>query len=203
MHNKPYGTPHTATITVTSATTITAVYGAPKVILTYEYSGNGYIEVWSSDSYNEGDEETNPVLPAGTQYNMWDEIEGGICIFSFPGAGAKLISLTINGDEQDLDADLAEYGDIYIEESVEPVHIVAVYSGVSNGVDTAETESANVYAVAGGIVVETAEATAIEVYTIAGTLAQSKVVSGTTTIAMEKGIYIVKVADKVVKVAVK
>ena len=186
-----------------SATTITAVYDAPKVILTYEYSGNGYIEVWSSDSYNEGDEETFPVLPAGDQYNMWDEIEGGICIFSFPGSGAQLISLTINGEEQDLNADLAEYGDIYIEESVEPVHIVAVYSGVSDGVETAEVESAKAYAVAGGIKVVTAEAANVAIYSIAGVLVSEQTVSETTTIAMEKGVYIVKVADKVAKVIVK
>ena len=194
---------YTATVTVTSSTVITAVYGAPKVILTYEYSGNGYIEVWSSDSYNEGDEETYPVLPAGIQYKMEDEVDGDICIFAFPGAGAQLISLTIDGEEQDLDADLAEYGDIYIEDLSVPTHIVAEFSGVSDGVETAEADAANVYAVAGGIMIESAEATAVEVYTIAGTMAQSQVVSGTAVISMEKGVYIVKVADKVVKVVVK
>ena len=194
---------YTATVTVTSSTVITAVYGAPKVILTYEYSGNGYIEVWSSDSYNEGDEETYPVLPAGIQYKMEDEVDGDICIFAFPGAGAQLISLTIDGEEQDLDADLAEYGDIYIEDLSAPTHIVAEFSGVSDGVETAEADAANVYAVAGGIMIESAEATAVEVYTIAGTMAQSQVVSGTAVISMEKGVYIVKAADKVSKVVVK
>ena len=173
------------------------------MILTYEYSGNGYIEVWSSDSYNEGDEDTYPVTPAGFQYKMEDEVEDGICIFSFPGSGSYLISLSINGEEQDLDADLAEYGDIYVESPSEPIHIVAKFAGVGDGVEATEAESANVYAVAGGIVVEAAEATTVEVYTIAGTLAQSKVVSGVATIAMEKGVYIVKVADKVAKVIVK
>ena len=51
--------------------------------------------------------------------------------------------------------------------------------------------------------IESAEATAVEVYTIAGTMAQSQVVSGTAVISMEKGVYIVKVADKVAKVIVK
>ena len=195
---------YTVTVKVKSTTTITAVYSAPKVILTYEYSGNGYIEVWSSDSYNEGDEETYPVEPAGFKYNMWDEVEDGICIFSFPGAGSELISLTINGESQDLNADLAEYGDIYVESPSEPVHIVAVYSGQTpDGVETTEADATNIYAVAGGVVVEAAEATAVEVYTIAGTLAQSKVVSGVETIAMQKGVYIVKTAGKVLKVIVK
>ena len=192
---------YTTTVKVTSSTTISAIYGTPKVILTYEYSGNGYIEVWSSDSYNEGDEDTFPVTPAGVQYKMWDEIEGDLCIFVFPGS--PLLSITINGEAQDLNADLAEYGDIYIEAPTEPVHIVATFDGQSDGVEDAEAEKSAIYAVAGGIVVEAAEATAVEVYTIAGTLAKSQVVSGVTTIAMEKGVYIVKAADKVAKVVVK
>ena len=194
---------YTATVKVKSSTTITAIYSTPKVILTYEYTGNGYIEVWSSDSYNEGDEETTPVTPAGFKYNMWDEIEDGICIFSFPGAGSQLLSITINGDEQDLEADMAEYGDIYVEAPSEPVHIVATFSGEGNGINDAEAETANIYAVAGGIVVEAAEAIAVEVYSIAGTMVAEKVVSGTSTIALAKGVYIVKAADKVTKVIVK
>ena len=192
---------YTTTVKVTSSTTISAIYGTPKVILTYEYSGNGYIEVWSSDSYNEGDEDTYPVTPAGSKYNMWDEIDGDLCIFVFPGS--PLLSLTINGEVQDLNGDLAEYGDIYIEAPTEPVHIVAEFDGQGDGVEDAEAEKSAIYAVAGGIVVEAAEVTTVEVYTIAGTLAKSQVVSGVTTIAMEKGVYIVKAADKVAKVVVK
>ena len=192
---------YTTTVKVISSTTISAIYGTPKVILTYEYSGNGYIEVWSSDSYNEGDEDTYPVTPAGSKYNMWDEVDGDLCIFVFPGS--PLLSLTINGEAQDLNSDLAEYGDIYIEAPTEPVHIVATFDGQGDGVEDAEAEKSAIYAVAGGIVVEAAEATTVEVYTIAGTLAKSQVVSGVATIAMEKGVYIVKVADKVAKVVVK
>ena len=114
-----------------------------------------------------------------------------------------MLSITINGVEQDLEADMAEYGDIYVEAPVEPVHIVATFSGIGFGINDADAEATNIYAVAGGIVVEAAEATAVEVYTIAGTLAQSKVVSGVATIAMQKGVYIVKAADKVTKVIVK
>ena len=195
---------YTATVAITSSTAITAVFGTPKIILTYEYTGGGYIEVWSSDSYNEGDEETYPVTPAGVQYKMWDEVEGGICIFAYPYPSDRvLLSLSINGEEQDLNADLADYGDIYIEELNEPTHIVAVFSGVTIGVEDAEATETNVYAVAGGIMVEVAEATAVEVYSIAGTMVSSKVVSGAETISIAQGIYIVKAGDKVVKVAVK
>ena len=193
----------TTTVKVNKAVDITAIFGTPALILTYEYSGNGYIEVWSSDSYNEGDEDTTPVLPAGDQFRMCDEVvDGEICIFSFPGAGDQLLSLTINGEEQDLDADLAEYGDIYLEIS-EPTHIVAVFSGVSTGVESAEVSETSIYAVAGGIMVEVAEATAVEVYSIAGTMVSSKVVSGAETISIAQGIYIVKAGDKVAKVIVK
>ena len=193
----------TTQVTVNGATTITATYGTPAIVLTYEYSGNGYIEVWSSDSYNEGDEETFPVTPAGDQYAMWDEVgDGGICIFAFPGAGAELLSLTIDGEEQDLEGDLAEYGDIFWEPTA-PVHIEAVFTGQSTGVATAEATETSIYAVAGGVQVEVAEATAVEVYSIAGTIVAEKVISGTATIALEKGVYIVKAANEVVKVVVK
>ena len=202
---------YTATVTVTSATTISAVYGAPACIVTWEYTGNGYVEVWTTDTYET--ECADWAEPDGEQYSMWDEapFESNLAIFVFPnckplseGQG-ELKSLTINGDEQDLseDGDLMQYGDIYYEAVTGPVHIVAEFDGVSTGVESVETEATNIYAVAGGIVVEAAEATAVEVYTIAGTLAKSQVVSGVTTIAMEKGVYIVKAADKVAKVVVK
>ncbi len=64
-------------------------------------------------------------------------------------------------------------------------------------------ETANVYAVADGIKVVTAEVANVSIYTIAGVLVSEQTVSETTTIAMEKGVYIVKVADKVAKVVVK
>ncbi|MBR5323219.1 MAG: T9SS type A sorting domain-containing protein [Muribaculaceae bacterium] len=51
--------------------------------------------------------------------------------------------------------------------------------------------------------VATAEAATVSIYSIAGVLVSEQTVSETTTIAMEKGIYIVKVADKVAKVVVK
>ncbi|MBQ3555773.1 MAG: T9SS type A sorting domain-containing protein, partial [Bacteroidales bacterium] len=43
----------------------------------------------------------------------------------------------------------------------------------------------------------------VSVYSIAGTLVAEKVISGTSTIALAKGVYIVKAADKVTKVIVK
>ena len=110
--------------------------------------------------------------------------------------------MTINGEEQDLNADLAEYGDIFWELS-EPTHIVAVFSGISTGVDVVEATETSIYAVAGGIMVEVAEATAVEVYSIAGTMVSSKVVSGAEAISIAQGIYIVKAGDKVSKVIVK
>ena len=202
---------YTATVTVAAATTISAVYGAPACIVTWEYTGNGYVEVWTTDTYET--EGADWAEPDGEQYSMWDEapFESNLAIFVFPnckplseGQG-KLKSLTINGDEQDIsaDGDLMQYGDIFYEAVTGPVHIVAEFDGVSTGVESVEAEATNVYAVAGGIVVEAAEATTVEVYTIAGTLAKSQVVSGVATIAMEKGVYIVKVADKVAKVVVK
>ncbi|MBP3353703.1 MAG: T9SS type A sorting domain-containing protein, partial [Bacteroidales bacterium] len=88
-------------------------------------------------------------------------------------------------------------------EPTAPVHIEAVFTGQSTGVATAEATETSIYAVAGGVQVEVAEATAVEVYSIAGTIVAEKVITGTTTIALEKGVYIVKAANEVVKVIVK
>ncbi|MBR4119043.1 MAG: discoidin domain-containing protein, partial [Bacteroidales bacterium] len=165
----------TTQVKVNGVTNITATFGTPAMILTYEYTGGGYIEVWTSDSYNEGDEETFPVIPAGDQYAMWDEIEGeSVCIFIYPQAGEELLSLTINGDDYDFATDLEEYGDIFYEPT-EPLHIVAEFSGIWNSVESAEVAETTIYAVAGGVQVEVAEATNVEVYSIAGTLVAEKV----------------------------
>ncbi|MBR4118814.1 MAG: T9SS type A sorting domain-containing protein, partial [Bacteroidales bacterium] len=75
--------------------------------------------------------------------------------------------------------------------------------GIWNSVESAEIAENTIYAVAGGVQVEVAEATNVEVYSIAGTLVAEKVISGTSTIALAKGVYIVKAADKVTKVVVK
>ena len=194
---------YTTQVTVNGETNIVATFGAPAMILTYEYTGGGYIEVWSSDSYNEGDEETFPVIPAGDQYAMSDEIEGdGVCIFIYPQAGEELLSLTINGEDHDFAADLEEYGDIFYEPT-EPLHIEAEFSGVWNSVETSEVAETTIYAIVDGVQVEVLEATNVEVYSIAGTLVAEKVISGTSTITLAKGVYIVKAADKVTKVVVK
>ena len=193
----------TTQVTVNEVTNIAATFATPTMILTYEYTGGGYIEVWTSDSFNEGDEETFPVIPAGDQYAMWDEIESeSVCIFIYPQAGEELLSLTINGEDHDFAADLEEYGDIFYEPT-EPLHIVAEFSGNWNSVESAEVVENTIYAVAGGVQVEVAEATNVEVYSIAGTLVAEKVISGTSTIALAKGVYIVKAAEKVTKVIVK
>ncbi|MBR2476247.1 MAG: discoidin domain-containing protein [Bacteroidaceae bacterium] len=194
---------YTTQVAVNGVTNITATFATPAMILTYEYTGGGYIEVWSSDSYNEGDEETFPAIPAGSQYAMWDEIEGeSVCIFIYPQAGEELLSLTINGEGYDFATDLEEYGDIFYEPT-EPLNIVAEFSGTWNSVESTEVAETTIYAVAEGVQVETAEATNVEVYSIAGTLVAEKVISGTSTIALAKGVYIVKAADKVTKVVVK
>jgi hypothetical protein len=134
---------------------------------------------------------------------MWDEIEGDVvCIFVYPQAGEELLSLTINGEDYDFATDLADYGDIFYEPT-EPLHIVAEFSGVSTGVEATEVAETAIYAVAGGVQVEVAAATAVEVYSIAGTMVAERVVSGTSTISLAKGVYIVKADDKVEKVVVK
>ena len=194
---------YTTQVTVNGEINIVVTYGAPAMVLTYEYTGGGYIEVWSSDSFNEGDNDTYPALPAGVQYGMEDEIEvEAVYIFVYPQAGEELLALTINGEDYDFSTDMEEYGDIYYDVT-EPLHIEAKFSGVWDSVESAEVAETTIYAVAEGVQVEVAEPTTVSVYSIAGTLVAEKVISGTSTIALAKGVYIVKAADKVTKVIVK
>ena len=195
-------------VKVTGPMTITAEYGEPRCIVTWENIGSGYVEVWESDTYDEeADAEGTlelPVSPAGEQYAYGDEVPflTSIAIFAYAKEGEELLALSINGDEIDLEADLY-YGDYFISEIESALHIVATFTGEYWGVEEAEAETANVYAVADGIKVVTAEVANVSIYTIAGVLVSEQTVSETTTIAMEKGVYIVKVADKVAKVVVK
>ena len=196
-------------VTVTGNVTITAEYGDPVCIVTWENIGNGYIEVWEYDTYDADLEEAGeleiPVQPDGEQYAWGAELPflGTAAIFAYPMGDDELVSLTINGEEIDLEESIFLYGDHFIEEVEGPLYIVATFTGEGTGVETAEADAANVYAVAGGIKVATAEAATVSIYSIAGVLVSEQTVSETTTIAMEKGIYIVKVADKVAKVIVK
>ncbi|MBR5531789.1 MAG: hypothetical protein IKU59_00555 [Bacteroidales bacterium] len=199
------------TTTVTEAITISAEYGTPTCILSWEYTGYGYVEVWTTDTYET--EGADWAEPDGEQYSMFEEapFDSNIAIFVFPGdkslaeGAGELLSLTINGEEIDVteDGDLMQYGDYYLEGITGPVHIVAEFDGVPSGVETTDVDDVNIYAVAGGVVVETSETANVEIYTIAGVLANAQAVSGTATVAMPQGVYIVKVADKVAKVIVK
>lgn len=199
------------TTTVTEAITISAEYGTPTCILSWEYIGYGYVEVWTTDTYET--EGADWAEPDGEQYSMFEEapFDSNIAIFVFPGdkslaeGAGELLSLTINGDEIDVteDGDLMQYGDYYLEGITGPVHIVAEFDGVPSGVETTDVDDVNIYAVVGGVVVETSETANVEIYTIAGVLANAQAVSGTATVAMPQGVYIVKVADKVAKVIVK
>ncbi|MBR5533042.1 MAG: discoidin domain-containing protein [Bacteroidales bacterium] len=198
-------------VQVTSTITITAEYGEPRCIFTWEATGNGWIEAWEYDTYDESAEEEGtlelPVSPDGEQYAYGEEVPflGTLAIFARPGEGETLLSLTINGDEVDMseDGDFMYYGDYFFDSVESAIHVVAEFTGTYTGVENAETAATKVYAVAGGIAVEVAEAANVQVYTIAGTLVSEQTVSEKATIAMTQGVYIVKVADKVSKVIVK
>ena len=197
--------------TVTEGITISTVYGDPVCYFTYSCTGNGWIEAYESDTYDEGAEEEGtlelPVSPDGYQYAYGEEVPflSTLAIFPVAGEGDELISISINGEEYEVteDSDVIYYGDIFIDPVEGPIHVEAVFSGVSTGVESAEVSETSIYAVAGGIVVEVAEAATASIYSIAGVLVSEQTVSDNATIAMEKGVYIVKVADKVAKVIVK
>ncbi|MBP3353704.1 MAG: discoidin domain-containing protein [Bacteroidales bacterium] len=198
-------------VQVNGPMTITAEYGDPICYFTYECTGNGWIEAWESDTYDEVAEEEGtlelPVSPAGEQYAYGDAIPflGTAAIFVCPGEGAELISITVNGEELEVseESDIIYYGDYFIDPVEGPIHVVAEFTGPTTGVEDAEISESSIYAVAGGVQVEVTEATTVEVYTIAGTLVSEQVVSEQTTIALQNGVYIVKAANEVVKVVVK
>ena len=196
-------------VAVTGSVAITAEYGDPVCIITWENIGNGYVEVWEYDNFDadadEAGEMEYPLQPDGEQYAWGTELPflGTAAIFAYPMGDDELVSLTINGEEINLDEEWYPYEDYFIDEVAKAIHIVATFTGEGTGIETAEADAANVYAVAGGIKVATAEAATVSIYSIAGVLVSEQTVSETTTIAMEKGIYIVKVADKVAKVIVK
>ena len=198
-------------VQVNGPITITAEYGEPVCIFTYECTGNGWIEAWETDTYDEVAEEEGtlelPLSPAGEQYAYGDAIPfgGTAAIFPIAGDGDSLVSLTINDEEIEMseEGDIAIYGDYFLDPVDAPIHVVAVFTGTSTGVESAEITETSIYAVAGGVQVEVAEATTVSVYSVAGTLVAEQQVSESAVIALEKGVYIVKAAEKVVKVVVK
>ena len=199
------------TLAVTEEVTISAVYGDPICYFTYTCTGNGWIEAWESDTYDEeADSEGTlelPVSPDGYQYAYGEVVPflSTLAIFPVAGEGDKLVSISVNGEELEVseESDIIYYGDFFFDEVEGPVHVIAAFTGEYTGVEDAEATETNVYAVAGGIVVEVAEAATASIYSIAGVLVSEQTVSDKATIAMEKGVYIVQVADKVAKVIVK
>ena len=199
------------TLAVTEEVTISAVYGDPICYFTYTCTGNGWIEAWESDTYDEeADSEGTlelPVSPDGYQYAYGEVVPflSTLAIFPVAGEGDELISLSINGEDIEVseESDIIYYGDFFFDEVEGPVHVIAAFTGEYTGVEDAEVSETSIYSVAGGIVVEVAEAATASIYSIAGVLVSEQTVSDKATIAMEKGVYIVKVAEKVAKVIVK
>ena len=200
----------TYTTTVTKATTIVPVYGDPKCRLYYSYEGAGYIEVWSSDTYDDG----NPDVlaqPDGDQYSygILLPFNENIYVFAVPYGDGELQSLTINGEDKytpgDPETDLLKYGDIQQGADGGPINIKAVFTGISTGVENSVSESAGVrvYGVSGGIVINSESSVTAEIFTAGGELVATPSVSGNSTVSMASGFYIVRVNGASYKVSVK
>ena len=195
------------TTTVTKATTIVPVYGDPKCRLYYSYEGAGYIEVWSSDTYQE--EGPFPVDPDGEQYGYGVLLPFGenIYVFAYPYGDGKLVSLTINGVSKytpdDPEDDITKYGDVQ-HDIPGPMNIKAVFSGVSTGVESSVSATdVKVYGVSGGIVIDSESAVTAEIFTAGGELIATPSVSGNSTVSIASGFYIVRVNGASYKVSVK
>ena len=198
-------------VQVTEALTITPEYGEPVCIFTYSCTGNGWIEAWETDTYDDAAFEEGtlelPLSPVGVQYAYGDVIPfgGTVAIFPVAGDGDSLVSIKINDEVQDMseESDVVLLGDIFVDPVNAPIHVEAVFTGISTGVESSEATETRIYAVVNGVKVEVAEATSVSIYSMAGTLIAEQQVSESAVIALEKGIYIVKASDKVVKVVVK
>ena len=79
---------------------------------------------------------------------------------------------------------------------------VSFTSAPLSGVESVAGDGVKVYAAAGCVVVEGAEGVA-QVYTADGKQVAAEAVNGKTEIALAKGLYIVRVGNKVQKVVVK
>lgn len=191
------------TFTLSESTVVSAVYGAAKCILSYESTGSGYVEVWSSDTYT--DEGPFPVDPAGDKYPIYSNLTYGenIYIFLIGVDGGTMQSFYINGEDYTDNEDLAMYGDI--EYPVEgDVHIEANFSGNDiTGVEEASADEAvKVYAVNGGVNVVAENATA-DIYNINGMYVRSAKVGGTEFVSLPAGLYAVVVNGGTYKVVVR
>lgn len=181
---------------VESDTEISVAFKDRTYKLEYSYTGGGYIEIWSGFADDNS--------PSGTQYAMGDELPGGLVyIFAMPAAGESVENITVNGEPADL-SQLDEYGNIEI--TVEnDINIVATFTGNDlTGIEDASDDAGlKIYSTKGAIVIYSSEAVSADIYTASGVLVKSvSGIDGNNTIAVPDGIYIVKVGNKIQKVAV-
>lgn len=108
---------------------------------------------------------------------------------------------TIIGSDVKMDVDVIWYPGYPNKEDETPIK-VSFTSAPLSGVESVAGDGVKVYAAAGCVVVEGAEGVA-QVYTADGKQVAAEAVNGKTEIALAKGLYIVRVGNKVQKVVVK
>lgn len=168
--------------------------------LTYNYSGSGYIEVWSDD------------VKEGEQYGngSYIPLNGNLYIFAFAQDGYELENLIINGEssyEYDGETityvdEVVEYGSAYYTISGD-VTIEAIFTGPNLvGIEDADADVANVYATDGTIYVKGYDGE-VKVVNISGQIVKEFVANGNAEVSIAQGIYFVVSGDQVTKVVVK
>lgn len=108
---------------------------------------------------------------------------------------------TIKGSDVKMDVNVIWYQDYPTNEVETPIK-VSFTSAKLSGVESVAGDGVKVYAATGCVVVEGAEGVA-QVYTADGKQVAAEAVNGKTEIALAKGLYIVRVGNKVQKVVVK
>lgn len=128
---------------------------------------------------------------AGNQYVTGSKVEKWLplTVNAQPAEGYKLYSLQLNDDEPILGTNKFEMPGIYTK--------LQVRFAPASGIEDAEAAGMEIHAVSGAVVLSAAQADAT-VFNAAGMLVASAAVSGSETIALSSGVYIVKmVADGV------
>lgn len=195
---------------ISASTTISAEFDIANYSIVYEYKGSGYVEVWSSDTYD-GDAESEgtlelPLLPAGEKYNMYDKVPYASMVYIFlVEQGGELQSVLINGSEYVDDENFLLYGDIEYTVDTD-LNIVATFSGNDlTGVEenAASGSAVDVYGANGGINIVSSESTEVKVYSAGGVLISAAEVDGTSFIPLQTGLYLVQVGGETFKIVVK
>ncbi len=133
-----------------------------------------------------------PVLPEGLTVESYNVYRNGELL-------GNVTSTEFTDETPDLGSNVYAVSVVYnMGESI----LSAPCTVETSGIDAGSIESVKVYAENGAIVIRGAEGSRVSVSNLSGILLHDDVCSGVTTISVNKGVYIVRVLNKAIKVIV-